>query len=137
MALADEDMATRMYSSLGGMVEGWSKNFFMGGYYTMRSVAMTYVGILGALTLPACFLLPAVAIGWGVLRHSPAVAAFGVVAYGGLSTFIALFLRAGRAPMIYGLCHPLGALVQAFIILRSAVRGRRRIEWKGRNYSHA
>lgn len=136
-ALAEEDMATRMYSTLPGMVEGWSKNFFMGAYYTMGSVPLAYVGMLGALTLPAWFLVPTAAVAAGLVRHNAALTVFGLVAYGGFSLFIGLFQRAARAPMIYGVLHPLGALIQAFIILRSAIRGPRRIVWKGRSYSHA
>ena len=39
-----------------------------------------------------------------------------------------------RGPIWYALLYPLGAGVVAFIMLRSAVRGRRLIEWRGRSY---
>src|SRR2546425_3197934 len=38
------------------------------------------------------------------------------------------------APVWYALLYPLGAGVVAFIMLRSAVRGRRLVEWRGPGY---
>jgi len=37
-------------------------------------------------------------------------------------------------PAPYGLGYPLGALVGLYIVLRSARRGARKVEWKGRVY---
>ncbi len=37
-------------------------------------------------------------------------------------------------PALYGLLYPLGALVGLYIVLRSALRGARKVEWKGRVY---
>jgi len=37
-------------------------------------------------------------------------------------------------PALYGLAYPLGALVGLYIVLRSAGRGARKVEWKGRVY---
>ena len=37
-------------------------------------------------------------------------------------------------PALYGLAYPLGALMGLYIVLRSAVRGARKVEWKGRVY---
>jgi len=39
------------------------------------------------------------------------------------------------APALYGAFFPLGAATTAFILLRSWLRGARRIEWKGRRYA--
>jgi len=39
-----------------------------------------------------------------------------------------------RIPPWYGLGYPLGALMALYIILRSTLRGARRVEWKGRSY---
>jgi len=39
-----------------------------------------------------------------------------------------------RAPVWYALLYPLGSAVVAFIMLRSAWRGHRLIEWRGRSY---
>ena len=40
-----------------------------------------------------------------------------------------------RAPVWYAFLYPLGSAVVGFIMLRSAWRGRRLIEWRGRSYS--
>jgi len=42
--------------------------------------------------------------------------------------------RAERAPLVYALLYPLGAAMVAYIMIRSALRGSRRVEWRGRLY---
>ena len=42
-----------------------------------------------------------------------------------------------QIPPWYGLLYPLGAGMALYIILRSTVRGRGRVEWKGRTYGEA
>jgi chlorobactene glucosyltransferase len=137
IALAEEDMSTHMYTSLGGIVEGWSKNFFSGVLVTIRARPLAYAAALASLLLPLLFVLPAAALAAGVIAGRAPWLAFGAVGYAGAAALFALFLRAARAPAWYGLFHPLGALVQVFIILRAIARGTRRIEWKGRTYSHS
>jgi hypothetical protein len=41
---------------------------------------------------------------------------------------------AGRAPIRHAVIYPLGALVTTVIMVRSALRGRRQVEWRGRVY---
>jgi hypothetical protein len=43
--------------------------------------------------------------------------------------------RAEEAPLGYALLYPFGAAIVAGIMLRSAWRGGRRVEWRGRTYS--
>ena len=136
-ALADRDMTTRMYTTLPSIVEGWSKNFFMGAMATMRSKPLAYAGALWGLSVPALFLLPLAALVLGITTHRLPWLVFGVAAYGGATLLIGLILRSAQVPQRYGLLHPLGAAVQAWIILRAVRRGTGRIEWKGRTYSHA
>jgi hypothetical protein len=135
-ALADRDMATRMYTALPGIIEGWSKNFFMGALQTTRSRPLAYAGLLWSLIVPAIFLLPLAELAVGLALRAPARIAFGLAGYVGAALLIGQILRAARVSTWYGLCHPLGALLQAYIIVRAMVRGTRRIEWKGRTYSH-
>ncbi len=136
-AFADEDMTTRMYDSLAGLVEGWSKNFFRGVMETMRSKTLTYITTALMLYFPLAFLLPSVMLVLGLIRLSPAMITFGVLGYAGASLLIGVILRVSKAPMRFGWLHPLGALVMARIFLRAVRRGTGRIEWKGRTYSHA
>jgi hypothetical protein len=51
-----------------------------------------------------------------------------------LLTWLEVYRRE-QAPVGYALLYPFGASVVAYIMLRSAWRGRRRVEWKGRVYS--
>jgi len=50
-----------------------------------------------------------------------------------LLTWIIIYAAEG-APVWYALLYPLGAAMVAFIMLRSAIRGRRLVEWRGRVY---
>lgn len=136
-------LSTRMYTSLGELVNGWTKNVAVGG----RQAA----GWWGALALPAMvafiavmwLLPPAVLAGVLVAEALGAVAAGGaVVAWAagasGISTLLwAAGYRRFEVSGRYALLYPLGAAVTLFIVLRSWIRGSRRIEWKGRRYRGA
>ena len=134
---AEDDMSVRMYTTLPMILEGWSKNFFRGTMETMKSKPLTYLAVIGSLWIPCAFLLPLVMIVLGALTQNEAQLAFGIAGYAGCSLLIGIMLRSGRAPMWYGLLHPLGAMVLARVMIRAAIRGTKRIEWKGRTYSHA
>ena len=56
-----------------------------------------------------------------------------------LATVISLLIwlmvyRVSGAPLHYAVLFPLGAATVAYIMIRSALRGSRRIEWRGRSY---
>ena len=133
---AEDDMTTRMYDSLPGIVEGWSKNTFMGALNTMRSRPLAYLGILGALLLPLVTLAPIVLLVLGAVRGSTPLLLAGSAWYAFHALVHALFLAAARAHVPSAVWYPLGALVTMYILLRSALRGSRYIVWKGRSYSH-
>lgn len=158
---ADDDLATRMYRSLGELVEGWSKNLFMGGLQSfphwMRPM-IAPVSLAGGfvLWLLAPGTLLAGVFGWmggdlafggvdflfgsrivgvpGVRLHaSPAMLQWAATVYL-ISAFLWMrFSRRMEVPGVYGLLYPLGAAVGAYILLRSWMRGRT-VEWKGRRY---
>ena len=132
---AEDVFATRMYAGLGEIVEGWSKNVFLGGLATlppwMRWVTPPLM-ILGSLLLwimPPLVLLGAAAglLGGAWLAWSGAVVALSLVLW------CAAAWRMG-APVRYGLLYPLGALVTAWIFVRAWRRGGR-VRWKGREYA--
>jgi chlorobactene glucosyltransferase len=135
-AFAEQDMSTRMYDSLGAIVEGWSKNVFMALVEVRESLWQAYVGAVLLLALPLALLLPVPAFVFGLLTGSAALVAFGALAYAGEALTIGLILRGVREPPLYGLLHPLGAAVEAWIVLRAIWRGPRRMVWKGRTYTH-
>lgn len=131
---AERDLATRMYRSLPHLVEGWSKNIVMGGLQTFPRGLRPLVAPLSLSGGIALWLLPPAALvlslvgllGEGWLVWSASVCAISVVLW-------MHFTRRMGAPARYGLLYPLGALVGAYIFVRSWSRGRR-VEWKGRTY---
>jgi chlorobactene glucosyltransferase len=130
-----QGLKTRMYRSLGGLVEGWSKNVTTGALQT------TPVWLLG-LVLPLSFLLglilwllpPAVLV-WSALAGGGGIPfAFGATITGSSVIFWGLATAIMRGNPLYGFLYPVGALLSAYIFLRSWIRGNR-IQWKGREYT--
>ncbi len=131
---AEDGMETRMYTSLSEIVEGWSKNLWMGARQSAgpRLGAAAAPGIL--LQLLIFWLVPPVLLTASVLGSgSEGVLLWSVVACGcGLLIWAAASVRFGISAA-YGLLYPLGAGVALFIVARSWLR-RGKIEWKGRLY---
>ena len=135
-AFARRFMETRMYHSLSHVVEGWSKNMYLGGRrsFPHEPVRRTLVPIL----LIAAFLFwlvpPAVVLaglaGIEIGGLLPAAAA----AVGVSVLFWALVSIGMEIPAVYGLGYPAGAVMALYIALRSIWRGERRVEWRGRVY---
>jgi chlorobactene glucosyltransferase len=140
LALRDamDVLATRMYRSLGELVEGWTKNLWTG---SRQSVEGT---IQEALILPAGVV--ALVVLWIVPPVTLALALAGVVGtdallWAGITTFCgwAIWTAAAiffKAPWYYGFTFPLGAAMTVFLLVRSALKGSH-IEWKGRRYGPA
>jgi chlorobactene glucosyltransferase len=129
-------LGTRMYSSLTGLVEGWSKNVYVGGRrsYPDEPVrralipAMFGLGALFWLAPPIVLLLALTGVMPGWL--GPAALATGLSA-----VFWIVFDAGFGITPLYGVTYPLGVLMVAWIFARSTRRGERRIEWRGRTYS--
>jgi chlorobactene glucosyltransferase len=134
-AFAERLMETRMYRGLSDLVEGWSKNIYLGGRRSfpdepiLRSLvpAMLVISMLYWLVPPAFMLMSVLTPAAIPLR--PMLLATGLSAL-----FWATICTGMRIPAWYGLAYPLGALISLFIILRSTWRGTRRVEWRGRIY---
>lgn len=153
---AEESLTTRMYESLGGIMEGWTKNLAVGarqsaGWWGRAAVPAIVAFLLAAWVVPVAVLVVA---GAGALFRGLAGAPGGAEALlGGTGGSLLLAWAAGvvllnlvlwigayrrfGAPLPYAFLHPLGAALVALIALRSGVRGEARIEWKGRRYSAA
>lgn len=136
IAFANEDMSTRMYGSLGAIVEGWSKNIFMALVEMRESLWQAYVGAALLLMLPLLLLLPVPVLALGLVRGAVFPIVFGALAWAGLAATVGFILRAWRIPPWYAVLYPLGAAVQIWILLRAVWRGPRRMVWKGRTYAH-
>jgi chlorobactene glucosyltransferase len=132
---AESGLATRMYRSLGHLVEGWSKNLFMGGMQSLPPWMRPVAAPLSLVTGVGLWLAPPAALPFALAGFGgPALLAWSATACG-LSVLIwTQFVRQMDVPAVYGLLYPVGAAVGAYIFARSWVKGRR-IEWKGRRYT--
>lgn len=134
---ADDLMETRMYRTLGGIVEGWTKNLALGSRRAVHpQLAPLVPWLLGAFTfavwvLPAALLLLSLvsSIGDPIRGWTLAVTA------ASLATWMAAHLVL-RIPPQHALLYPLGAFVAGSLFFASALRGRR-ISWRGRTYTAA
>ncbi len=138
-AFAERLMETRMYQNLSSLVEGWSKNLYLGGRRSfphdpkLRAMVplMLVIAMLYWLVPPATLL---VAVSTPALEHATLAAGLAV----GFSILFWMLICLGmRIPIVYGTGYPLGALMTLFIALRSVWRGNRRVEWRGRVYGEA
>lgn len=136
LAMGPNELSTRMYTSLGEVVNGWTKNIVTAG-----------VDTLPAGTIPR-LLLPVLLLVVPLMHLAPVVtliaAAFVPIARGAMTwTMVCsvllfawwafIYVRAFRQSPLYSLTLPLGAVIVLFIIVRATVRGRG-VEWKGRKY---
>jgi len=133
-AFAERLMETRMYQSLPHLVEGWSKNVYLGGRRSFPEEpvlrALVPVMLLAAflfwLVPPAVLAVTGVTAGLGTAA---------VVATGFSALFWMLVSYGMKIPPWYGLLYPIGALMALYIGARSIWRGARRVEWRGRVYT--
>ena len=133
-AFAERLMETRMYQGLGALIEGWSKNVYLGGRRSFPEEPVLRALVPVILALAFCFwLAPPAALLFGLLAGAPAHAA--IVATGLGALFWCLICFGMQIPAIYGLGYPLGAAVALYIAARSTLRGRRRVVWRGRTYA--
>ncbi|MBA3345760.1 MAG: glycosyltransferase [Gemmatimonadales bacterium] len=132
-AFAERLMETRMYHSLPHLVEGWSKNIYLGGRRSFpdEPILRALVPVILAVALLFWLAPPAVLAitgGSGVIGHAAAAATV-------LSAIFWMLINVGmQIPLAYGLGYPLGAAMALFIVARSTWRGSRRVEWRGRVY---
>ena len=125
---ADDLIATRMYTGLGALLEGWSKNIYLGGRATFPDEPLLRSLVPLALVAgPSFWLVPLVALPFGA-AWAPAAIALSVA-------FWTLVVMGLRLPPMYGLTYPLGAVMTLVMIARSLSRGERRVVWRGREYS--
>lgn len=132
--LAEDHFATRMYSSLPAMIEGWSKNVALASRQAFESwfAPMALPSLIAVVLL--LWIVPPVVVVLDLAGFSVGVPAgtAQAVTVGSALFWFACAWRFG-APPWFGLLYPLGAAVEAYIFTRSLVKGRR-VEWKGRTY---
>jgi len=123
----EEFMTTRMYRSLREIVAGWSKNLASGVPLMAPPLRLARAVVPYVMWLPALFWI-APPLAWWATGWN--VAALATLA--SLLAWLAIY-AIHRAPLWYAPLYPLGAGVVAFIMIRSAIRGKR-VEWRGRVY---
>jgi chlorobactene glucosyltransferase len=135
-AHAEQLMETRMYQGLKHLIEGWSKNIYLGGRrsfpneHIQRALvpAMLLIALVFWLVPPGMLLAALIDRPLGSLQLAAEVAT-------GLSAVFWMVICGGmRIPPVYGLGYPLGASMGIYIVLRSTLRGSRKVEWRGRVY---
>jgi chlorobactene glucosyltransferase len=133
---AERLMETRMYQGLSQLVEGWSKNIYLGGRrsFPHEPLLRALVPVMLVVAMLSWLLPPAVLLASPVDSNLADLSPAALLATAMSATFWMLICHGMRIPAWYGLAYPLGALMALYIILRSTWRGGRRVEWRGRVY---
>lgn len=122
-------MVTRMYRSLREIVEGWSKNLALGAPLMVPPIRLLRRVAPFIMWVPSLvWILPPLL--WALTGWAPAMAASLL----SLAIWVSIY-HYEKAPLYYAPLYPIGAVLVAGIMLRSAWRGSRKVEWKGRTYS--
>lgn len=130
-----DQLSTRMYTSLGELIAGWSKNVFAGG---RDSVPMGSIGQilfpLSLLSAPMFALLPLALLLTSVVVALPsAVILFAWITQIALWLWwVGIYVKLRQSP-VYAVIFPIGAATTLYIFLRAMLRGQR-VTWKGRTY---
>ena len=125
-----------MYQGLDHLIEGWSKNIYLGGRRSFpeepfqRALVPVMLVIAWSYWLVPPAVLVTSAFNQGMSQLAPA----SLLAVAVSAVFWMLICYGMRIPPAYGLTYPLGALMALYIGLRSTWRGRRKVEWRGRVY---
>jgi chlorobactene glucosyltransferase len=121
-------MTTRMYRTLTEIVEGWSKNLAIGVPLTLPPIPWLRRAAPYLMWIPAlAWIAPPV---WWVARGGGWAMATVLIS---LAVWVVVYW-AEKAPVRYAFLYPFGAAMVAYIMLRSAWRGGRKIVWRGRQY---
>ena len=126
VARAGDCVSVHWHAGLGNTIRGTTKNFFAATGYRLSVAALETICVLWLCVLPIA-ALPFVH-GWA--RVFACVAA-------GLPVFVTAGVAFGlRAPALYALTFPLGALVFAWMLARSTIvtLWQRGIVWRGTFY---
>jgi chlorobactene glucosyltransferase len=135
-AFAERLMETRMYHGLAHLIEGWSKNIYLGGRRSFPDEPLLRALVPAMLIAAMLFWLlpPAVLVAATLIPGLPGLVPAALVAAGLSALFWMLICYGMEIPVLYGLGYPLGVLMTLYIALRSTWRGGRRVEWRGRVY---
>jgi glycosyltransferase involved in cell wall biosynthesis len=126
VAVAQDFVMVRWHAGAGNLIRGVTKNFFAGAQFSLWQVGFSVVGILMMNVVP--FVIWPFVHGW-------------MLALALVALVIALAFHAGvdlamRVSPLYAFTHPLGAVIIAYMLLRSTVVTLRQggIVWRGTFY---
>jgi chlorobactene glucosyltransferase len=131
---AEDLMETRMYRSLAGIIEGWSKNLALGSKQAVPAwVAPAVPWVLGVLVI-AFWVIPPVVLVLSLLGKVSGFATGWSLTATFVSVLFWMVTHFGfKIPMLHALLYPLGAIMTGFMFFRSAFRGEI-VAWRGRRY---
>jgi len=135
-AFAERLMETRMYQGLAHLIEGWSKNIYLGGRRSFpdEPIARAMVPLM-LVTAMLFWLIPPGLLVLGTVQPELRQLMFPAALAAGFSAVFWMLICYGMViPVWYGLGYPLGAATALYIVLRSTWRGSRTVEWRGRVY---
>jgi chlorobactene glucosyltransferase len=131
---AHQDMETRMYRSLPGIIEGWSKNLARGVHLSLSpALANLVLWLAVPINLTLWVVPPFLLLASLFLDTGAALRAWAALASGGALlgwSYTHLHMRSGLSAAFL---FPVGSLMASYIVARSALRGRH-VEWRGRRY---
>ena len=138
LVLGLHQLSTRMYTSLGELVEGWGKNIYAGGRKAMPLGAVGRAIYPLLLVTPALFgLLPPIVLLLALLGVlGPGALLWAAIATGANLIWWLLVYAWLRLSPVYALLHPVGSGAVLYIALFAIARGRR-VRWKEREYQAA
>ena len=135
-AFAERLMETRMYQGLPQLVEGWSKNVYLGGRrsFPREPVRRALVPLVLLAALGFWLVPPALLLARGAGLDIGSLTGAALLATGLSVVFWSLISYGMKIPSLYALGYPLGTVMALYIVARSTWRGDRRVEWRGRVY---
>jgi chlorobactene glucosyltransferase len=138
IAHAHDIMDTRMYRSLEGIIEGWTKNLALGSRRAAPRWVAPFVPWMVVVFLLVMWVIPPTVLAAGLLTPlAGAAAALWALWVTVLSLLFWLFVMLWmRVPALYAFAYPVGAALAAALFARSAIRGVH-VAWKGREYDIA
>jgi len=128
---ATDLMSTRMYRSLREIMEGWTKNLALGAPLMMPPIAWVRRLLPYVMWLPV-FAWVGPPLAWLVWHWDSA----SIATVASLVLWLEIYRREA-APLRYAFLYPFGAVMVAYIMLRSARRGGKKVEWRGRVYERS
>src|SRR5690606_10452977 len=132
LAHARELMETRMYRSLGEIIEGWTKNLALGGRHVVGPWFAPVAPWLVAAALLLFWCAPPLVLLAGLFGFAGGPAAAWAAGATALSLLgWAIVYARFRVRPTNAVLYALGAAIAAVIFARSALRGGR-VRWKGR-----